>query len=164
MAKRLAGSGFCDSVVCLAAVIRGDTPHFDYVAGEAARGLQEAALATGVPMVLRVLTTDHAPAGARRIGGSEGHKGEEAANTAIEMINCSAGSPNSMPPTLPRTRNASHMLRIVLPKGSLERATFQLFEDADLAVARRFGRGLPRLDRRPEAIDVTVLRPQEIPR
>jgi 6,7-dimethyl-8-ribityllumazine synthase len=86
VAKHLAGSGSCDSVVCLGAVIRGDTPHFDYVAGEAARGLQEAALATGVPIVFGVLTTDTLQQALDRIGGSEGHKGEEAANTALEMI------------------------------------------------------------------------------
>jgi 6,7-dimethyl-8-ribityllumazine synthase len=86
VAKRLAGSGFCDSVVCLGAVIRGDTPHFDYVAGEAARGLQEAALATGVPIVFGVLTTDTLQQALDRVGGCEGHKGEEAANTALEMI------------------------------------------------------------------------------
>jgi 6,7-dimethyl-8-ribityllumazine synthase len=86
VAKHLAGSGWCDSVVCLGAVIRGDTPHFDYVAGEAARGLQEAALATGVPIVFGVLTTDTLQQALDRVGGSEGHKGEEAANTALEMI------------------------------------------------------------------------------
>ncbi len=86
VAKHLASSGCCDSVVCLGAVIRGDTPHFDYVAGEAARGLQEAALATGIPIVFGVLTTDTLQQALDRIGGSEGHKGEEAANTALEMI------------------------------------------------------------------------------
>ena len=86
VAKHLASSGWCDSVVCLGAVIRGDTPHFDFVAGEAARGLQEAALATGIPIVFGVLTTDTLQQALDRIGGSEGHKGEEAANTALEMI------------------------------------------------------------------------------
>lgn len=86
VAQHLARAGVCDSVVCLGAVIRGDTPHFDYVAGEAARGLQEAALATGVPIVFGVLTTDTRQQALDRIGGCEGHKGEEAANTALEMI------------------------------------------------------------------------------
>ena len=86
VAQHLARSGWCDSVVCLGAVIRGDTPHFDYVAGETARGLQEVALATGVPIVFGVLTTDTLQQALDRIGGSEGHKGEEAANTALEMI------------------------------------------------------------------------------
>ena len=86
VAQRLATSGACDAVICLGAVIRGDTPHFDYVAGEAARGLQEAALATGVPIVFGVLTTDTRQQALDRVGGCEGHKGEEAANTALEMV------------------------------------------------------------------------------
>jgi 6,7-dimethyl-8-ribityllumazine synthase len=86
VAKHLAVSGSCDGVVCLGAVIRGDTPHFDFVAGEAARGLQEAALATGVPIVFGVLTTDTREQALDRVGGSEGHKGEEAAATVLEMI------------------------------------------------------------------------------
>jgi 6,7-dimethyl-8-ribityllumazine synthase len=86
VAKHLARSGSCDAVVCLGAVIRGDTPHFDYVAGEAARGLQQAALDTGVPIVFGVLTTDTQQQALDRVGGCEGHKGEEAADTALEMI------------------------------------------------------------------------------
>jgi 6,7-dimethyl-8-ribityllumazine synthase len=86
VAKRLATSGRYDAVVCLGAVIRGDTPHFDYVAGEASRGLQQAALDTGVPIVFGVLTTDTQQQALDRVGGCEGHKGEEAAFTAVEMI------------------------------------------------------------------------------
>jgi 6,7-dimethyl-8-ribityllumazine synthase len=86
VAKRLATSGRHDAVVCLGAVIRGDTPHFDYVAGEASRGLQQAALDTGVPIVFGVLTTDTPQQALDRVGGCEGHKGEEAALTAVEMI------------------------------------------------------------------------------
>ncbi len=86
VAKHLAALGVVRRVVCLGAVIRGDTPHFEYVAGEAARGLQEVALATGIPIVFGVLTTDTLQQALDRVGGSEGHKGEEAANTALEMI------------------------------------------------------------------------------
>jgi 6,7-dimethyl-8-ribityllumazine synthase len=86
VAKHLAQGGRCDGVVCLGAVIRGDTPHFDYVAGEASRGLQQAALDTGVPIVFGVLTTDTLQQALDRVGGCEGHKGEEAAETAVEMI------------------------------------------------------------------------------
>lgn len=86
VAKALGRSGRCDAVVCLGAVIRGDTPHFDFVAGEAARGLQLAALETGVPVVFGVLTTDTLQQALDRVGGTEGHKGEEAARTALEMI------------------------------------------------------------------------------
>lgn len=86
VAQRLARSGTVDGIVCLGAVIRGDTPHFEYVAGEAARGLQEAALATGVPVVFGILTTNTREQAVDRIGGPEGHKGEEAAATALEMV------------------------------------------------------------------------------
>ncbi len=86
VAQQLARSGTVDGVVCLGAVIRGDTPHFEYVAGEAARGLQEVALATGVPVVFGILTTNTHAQAVDRIGGSEGHKGEEAAATALEMV------------------------------------------------------------------------------
>ena len=86
VAQHLARGGTVDGIVCLGAVIRGDTPHFDYVAGEAARGLQEAALATGVPIVFGVLTTNTHAQAVDRIGGCEGHKGEEAAATALEMV------------------------------------------------------------------------------
>jgi 6,7-dimethyl-8-ribityllumazine synthase len=86
VAKKLASSKTCDAVVCLGAVIRGDTPHFDYVAGEAASGLQAVALETGIPIVFGVLTTDTEQQARDRIGGCEGHKGEEAAVTALEMV------------------------------------------------------------------------------
>src|SRR5215212_6702332 len=85
-AEALAQTEEYSAIICLGAVIRGDTPHFDYVAGEAARGLQEAALATGVPIVFGVLTTDTRQQALDRVGGCEGHKGEEAANAALEMV------------------------------------------------------------------------------
>ena len=85
VAQELARSGRFDAIVCLGAVIRGDTPHFDYVSSETARGIQEAALKTGVPVVFGVLTTDNEEQAVARIGGSHGHKGREAALTAIEM-------------------------------------------------------------------------------
>ncbi|MBM3660989.1 MAG: 6,7-dimethyl-8-ribityllumazine synthase, partial [Actinobacteria bacterium] len=84
VAKRLAESGGFDAVVCLGAVIRGDTPHFDYVAGEAAAGLARVALDTGVPVIFGVLTTNTLAQALDRCGGSEGHKGAEAAATALE--------------------------------------------------------------------------------
>jgi 6,7-dimethyl-8-ribityllumazine synthase len=85
VARRLAGSGTVDAVVCLGAVIRGDTAHFDYVAGPCAYGVARAALDTGVPVVFGVLTTDHLTQALDRAGGCEGNKGAEAAATAIEM-------------------------------------------------------------------------------
>ncbi len=86
VAKRLAGAGAVDAVVCLGAVIRGETAHFEYVAGEAAAGITRAALDTGVPVIFGVLTVDNREQALDRLGGSEGHKGEEAALTAIEMV------------------------------------------------------------------------------
>ncbi|MET0275646.1 MAG: 6,7-dimethyl-8-ribityllumazine synthase [Acidimicrobiia bacterium] len=75
-----------DAVVCLGAVIRGDTPHFEYVAGECAAGLQRVALDTNTPVVFGVLTTENLDQAIERTGGSEGHKGAEAARTAVEMV------------------------------------------------------------------------------
>ena len=86
-AKRVASSGEFDAVVCVGAVVRGDTPHFDYVAGEAARGITDAALETGIPITLGVLTTDTLEQAEERAGGVVGNKGFESALAAIEMAN-----------------------------------------------------------------------------
>jgi len=85
-AKRLAESGEVDAVVCVGAVIRGDTPHFEYVASECAAGISRVALDTGVPIAFGVLTTDHLDQALARAGGVEGNKGAEAAATAVEMV------------------------------------------------------------------------------
>jgi len=85
VAKHFAASGTVDAVICLGAVIRGETAHFEYVAGETAAGITRAALDTGVPVVFGVLTVDDREQARDRLGGKEGHKGEEAALTAIEM-------------------------------------------------------------------------------
>ena len=84
-AKMLAHTHRFHGVIALGAVIRGDTPHFEYVAGEAARGLQQVALETGVPVVFGVLTTDTQQQAESRAGGKDGNKGFDAAMTAIEM-------------------------------------------------------------------------------
>ncbi len=86
VAKRLAESGRVDAVVCLGAVIRGDTAHFEYVAGGATQGLMQVSVDTGVPVVFGVLTVDSREQALARVGGAEGHKGEEAAQTAIETV------------------------------------------------------------------------------
>jgi 6,7-dimethyl-8-ribityllumazine synthase len=86
VAKKFAESGTVDAVVCVGAVIRGDTPHFEYVAGECAAGLTRASLDTGIPIAFGVLTVEDRQQALERVGGSEGHKGEEAALTAIEMV------------------------------------------------------------------------------
>src|SRR5438270_3939191 len=87
VARRLASSGRYAAVICLGAVIRGDTDHYDYVAGGAANGIAQAALATGVPVVFGLLTCDTLEQALNRAGAKAGNKGFEAALTAIEMVN-----------------------------------------------------------------------------
>jgi 6,7-dimethyl-8-ribityllumazine synthase len=85
VAKQLAASRRYDAIVCLGAVIRGDTPHFEYVSMATTLGVQQASMDTGVPVVFGVLTTDNEQQALDRIGGAQGHKGREAALTAIEI-------------------------------------------------------------------------------
>lgn len=85
--RRIAASGRYDAVVALGAVIRGETPHFDYVAGECAAGLARIASETGVPVAFGVLTTDTEDQAFARAGGAEGNKGADAARAAIELAN-----------------------------------------------------------------------------
>jgi 6,7-dimethyl-8-ribityllumazine synthase len=87
IAQRLAASGKYVAVICLGAIIRGDTDHYDYVAGEAAKGVAQAALATGVPVIFGILTCDTLEQAINRAGAKAGNKGFEAAVTAIEMVN-----------------------------------------------------------------------------
>jgi 6,7-dimethyl-8-ribityllumazine synthase len=84
-AREAAKSGRCDAVICLGAVIRGDTPHFDYVAGEAAKGLAQVGMETGVPVSFGVLTCNTLEQAIDRAGAKSGNKGFDAAMTAIEM-------------------------------------------------------------------------------
>lgn len=86
-ASRLAKSGAYQSVVCLGAVIRGSTPHFDYVAAEVSKGVAQAALSSGVPVIFGVLTTDSIDQAIERAGTKAGNKGFDAMLSAIEMIN-----------------------------------------------------------------------------
>ena len=85
-ARELATRGGVDAVVCLGAVIRGETAHFDYVAGEAAHGIASVHATTGVPATFGVLTVDTLEQAMDRAGGKHGNKGAEAAVTAIEMV------------------------------------------------------------------------------
>ena len=85
-AKLAARTGRFAAVICLGCVIRGDTPHFDYVAGEAARGIQQVALSESLPVIFGVLTTNTEQQALDRIGGSHGHAGQRAAEAAVEMI------------------------------------------------------------------------------
>ena len=87
VAQRLARSGNYAAIICLGAVIKGDTDHYDYVAGGAVNGIAQAALTTGVPVILGVLTCDTLEQAINRAGAKAGNKGFDAALTAIEMVN-----------------------------------------------------------------------------
>jgi 6,7-dimethyl-8-ribityllumazine synthase len=90
-AKKLAQTKKYDAVVCLGAVIRGSTPHFDYVASEVSKGIAQVNLETGVPVSFGVLTTDSIEQAVERAGTKEGNKGFDAAVSAIEMANLMKG-------------------------------------------------------------------------
>ena len=92
-AERIASSGDVDAVVCVGAVIRGETPHFDLVAGHAATGIGEASMRTGIPITFGVLTTDDVAQAVERAGGKVGNKGFDAALAAIEMANLMTSLP-----------------------------------------------------------------------
>lgn len=85
--KKLAASKKYDAIVCVGAVIRGSTPHFDFVASEATKGIARVALDSGVPVALGVITTDTLEQAIERAGTKSGNKGSDAALTAIEMAN-----------------------------------------------------------------------------
>ncbi len=89
IAQKMAASGKYDAVVTLGAVIRGSTPHFDYVCNEAAKGVAAISLKTGIPTIFGVLTVDSIEQAIERAGTKAGNKGWEAAVTAIEMANLS---------------------------------------------------------------------------
>jgi len=87
VAGKMAGTGRYDAVICLGAVIRGATPHFDYVAGEVAKGIARIGLDSGVPAVFGVITADTIEQAIERAGTKAGNKGWDAAVTGIEMAN-----------------------------------------------------------------------------
>jgi 6,7-dimethyl-8-ribityllumazine synthase len=87
VAKKLAASGKYDAIIALGAVIRGGTPHFDFVAGESAKGLGVVGLEYNLPVIFGVLTTDSIEQSIERAGTKAGNKGADAALTAIEMVN-----------------------------------------------------------------------------
>lgn len=86
-AKKLAESGKYDAVICLGAVIRGATPHFDYVCAEASKGIAQVSMQTGVPVAFGVLTTENIQQAVERAGTKDGNKGVDCAMTAMEMVN-----------------------------------------------------------------------------
>ena len=87
VAKKLAESGRHDAVICLGAVIRGETDHYEHVAGEAAKGIANVGLSSGVPVIFGVLTTDTLEQAINRAGGKQGNNGYGAGLAAIEMAN-----------------------------------------------------------------------------
>ena len=97
-AKMFAASGAVEAVVALGCVIRGDTPHFDYVAGECARGLMDAGLATGVPVIFGVLTTETQAQAEERADVNRMNKGRESMEAALEMIQLLAPPPRALAP------------------------------------------------------------------
>ena len=104
-ARAFAETGRHAAVICLGAVVRGDTPHFDFVAGECARGLQAVATNTGLPVIFGVLTTNTHQQALDRVGGSHGHAGERAAEAAVEMIHVLNTIATGSPITRPRDDN-----------------------------------------------------------
>ena len=87
VAKKAAKSGKYDAVICLGAIIRGQTPHFDFIASEAAKGIAHASMETGVPIIFGVITTDTVEQAIHRAGTTSGNRGFDAALAAIEMSN-----------------------------------------------------------------------------
>ena len=87
VARRMAGSGRYDAVICLGCLIRGSTPHFDYIASQCSSGIGQAALNSGVPVTFGVITTETIEQAIERAGTKAGNKGAEAAGAAIEMAN-----------------------------------------------------------------------------
>ena len=87
LAQKMVKSGRYDAIICLGAVIRGSTPHFDFVANEAAKGIAQVSLDSGIPVMFGVLTTDTIEQAIERSGSKAGNKGSDCAIAAVEMIN-----------------------------------------------------------------------------
>jgi 6,7-dimethyl-8-ribityllumazine synthase len=87
VAQKMAASGKYDAVICIGAVIRGSTPHFDYIAAEVTKGIAHAGMATGLPVIYGVITTDTIEQAIERAGTKAGNKGFDAGESAIEMAN-----------------------------------------------------------------------------
>ena len=87
LARKLAATAKYDAIVCLGTIIRGETPHFDYIAGEVTKGIAQAAMETGVPVVYGIVTADTLEQAIDRAGVKAGNKGFEAAMSAVELVN-----------------------------------------------------------------------------
>ena len=86
-AQKVAGKKKCDAIICLGAIIKGDTPHFDYIASEAAKGIAGVSLAFGIPVEFGIITAETVEDAIERSGIKKGNKGAQAAEAAIEMAN-----------------------------------------------------------------------------
>jgi 6,7-dimethyl-8-ribityllumazine synthase len=95
VARRMAASGQYDAVICLGAIIRGATPHFDYVASESAKGVAQVSLQTGLPVIYGIVTADSIEQAIERAGTKSGNRGSDAALSAIEMANLLRALPGS---------------------------------------------------------------------
>lgn len=109
VARKMAASGRYQAVICLGAVIRGDTPHAEYIASEAAKGIAHASLETGVPVIFGVITADTLEQAIERAGVKEGNKGFQAALSGLEMANLmkELSGPRRRRPRRPRTSPAA---------------------------------------------------------
>ena len=87
IASKMASSGNYDAVICLGAVIRGATTHYDYVCSEVSKGIAQVSLASGIPVMFGVLTTENIEQAIERAGTKAGNKGSDCAESAIEMVN-----------------------------------------------------------------------------
>jgi len=103
-AKRLAQTGRYDALICLGCIIRGETQHFDYLSAEVTRGIQLAAIETGVPLAFGVLTTDTLEQAIDRAGAKSGNKGAEVALSAVEMANLLKQTTNRRRPAARKRR------------------------------------------------------------
>ena len=110
-AKKLAHSGRYQALIALGALIRGDTPHFEYIASQASAGLSQVSLESGVPIAFGLLTTNDLEQALDRVGGKSGHKGAEAASAAVEMANVL----RCLEPLLPRQDGARSAHRVSTP-------------------------------------------------
>ena len=87
LARKLAATAKYDAIICLGTIIRGETPHFEYIAGEVTKGIAQAAMETGVPVVYGIITADTLEQAIDRAGVKAGNKGFEAAMSAVELVN-----------------------------------------------------------------------------
>ncbi len=164
VAQRLAGADTVDAVICLGAVIRGDTGHYEFVAGECASGLQRVQLDTGKPVVFGVLTTETVDQALDAVGGRPVQQGARSGTDRTAHCRRVDRGLRGLGPDPGRVLGGTTlMLRLVLPKGSLEAATLDLFAAADLSVIRASDVDYRATIDDPRVSEVRILRPQEIP-